>query len=35
LIVVALLVQKPQANIILGPDGHTNVPLPKVPGQGR
>ena len=30
-----LSVQKPQANIILGPDGHTNVPLPKVPGQGR
>jgi len=29
-----LSVQKPQANIILGPDGHTNVPLPKVPGKG-
>ena len=29
-----LLVQKPQANIIVVADGHTNVPLPKVPGKG-
>jgi translocation and assembly module TamB len=29
-----LLVQKPQANIIVVADGHANVPLPKVPGKG-
>ena len=29
-----LLVQKPQANILVGADGHTNVPSPKVPGKG-
>jgi len=29
-----LLVQKPQANTIVVADGHTNVPLPKVPGKG-
>jgi translocation and assembly module TamB len=29
-----LLVQKPQANLIVGADGHTNVPSPKVPGKG-
>jgi translocation and assembly module TamB len=28
-----LLVQKPQANIIVGPDGQTNVPSPKMPGK--
>lgn len=28
-----LLVQKPQVNIIVGPDGRTNVPSPKVPGK--
>lgn len=27
-----LLAQAPQANIIVGPDGRTNVPAPKVPG---
>jgi hypothetical protein len=29
-----LLVQRPQANVIVGADGHTNVPSPKVPGKG-
>ncbi len=29
-----LLVQKPQANIIVAADGTTNVPAPKVPGKG-
>ena len=29
-----LLVQKPQANIIVSADGRTNVPSPKVPGKG-
>jgi hypothetical protein len=27
-------VQRPQANVIVGADGHTNVPSPKVPGKG-
>ena len=30
-----LLVQKPQANIIVGADGHTNVPSPEGARQGR
>jgi translocation and assembly module TamB len=29
-----VLVQKPQANVIVYADGHTNVPSPKVPGNG-
>ena len=29
-----LLVEKPQANIIVAADGHTNMPAPKVPGKG-
>ena len=29
-----LLVQKPQANIIVAADGRTNIPSPKVPGKG-
>lgn len=29
-----LLLEKPQANVIVYPDGHTNVPSPKVPGKG-
>ena len=30
-----LLVEKPQANVIVSADGHTNVPSPKVPGKER
>ncbi|MEO8593900.1 MAG: translocation/assembly module TamB domain-containing protein [Candidatus Solibacter sp.] len=29
-----LLVEKPQANVIVSTDGRTNVPAPKVPGKG-
>jgi translocation and assembly module TamB len=31
--IAGLLVEKPQANVIVYPDGHTNVPSPKVPSK--